>query len=508
MEQNNIEENYISDEEKNLEALKRELDIKKLNDILQEYFVAEWRKYVPDVDSIIPMTTFCVGIYYNNLQVFSEEFNCRILMPEADEIVSFHARPKQNDNMYEFAVENIKIELMEKIKDVQTRESAYCEFYASPKKFPDRSDGLSGMVLDNPYIVVWGIYEKSGVGSVINEVLKKVMLDYICELVGTWDEIKKIIEVGTGEIKRLVELRKIDFMTDFRINLFTVLRLPEEKLVRSISFMPYERRVNLGKAVFIQTSEFDNLEGTIGLASEDRVEFSDIWMVRKLLEACQDKYYLVIGEDGKENWKILGYVATDNYQCDSRARVSFEGEGKYRIFVGQRELLRFERAEYHIYKTREEREIRELSEKMEEVHKQIIREWAEGITHGGLFIFIKEGINTEVDRLCDKCRRGFRINNISVSNFKQFVAGMAAVDGAILVDYEGVCHAYGVILDGVAKVKGYPQRGARFNSAINYVFGEERTAVIISEDMETPIITVNGKELERNPELLKELLNN
>ena len=142
MEQNNIEENYISDEEKNLEALKRELDIKKLNDILQEYFVAEWRKYVPDVDSIIPMTTFCVGIYYNNLQVFSEEFNCRILMPEADEIVSFHARPKQNDNMYEFAVENIKIELMEKIKDVQTRESAYCEFYASPKKFPDRSDGF------------------------------------------------------------------------------------------------------------------------------------------------------------------------------------------------------------------------------------------------------------------------------------------------------------------------------------------------------------------------------
>lgn len=58
-----------------------------------------------------------------------------------------------------------------------------------------------------------------------------------------------------------------------------------------------------------------------------------------------------------------------------------------------------------------------------------------------------------------------------------------AIDGAILMDVDGVCHAVGVILDGHASVRGNPARGARFNSAVRYV-GEasDRLVVVVSED--------------------------
>lgn len=61
---------------------------------------------------------------------------------------------------------------------------------------------------------------------------------------------------------------------------------------------------------------------------------------------------------------------------------------------------------------------------------------------------------------------------------------VTSIDGAVLLDQSGLCHAIGVILDGRASLKGTPSRGARFNSAVRYI--ESATspalAVVISED--------------------------
>lgn len=58
------------------------------------------------------------------------------------------------------------------------------------------------------------------------------------------------------------------------------------------------------------------------------------------------------------------------------------------------------------------------------------------------------------------------------------------IDGAVLVDPGGVCHAIGVILDGMATERGNPARGARYNSAIRYAASQESptVVVVISED--------------------------
>jgi hypothetical protein len=59
---------------------------------------------------------------------------------------------------------------------------------------------------------------------------------------------------------------------------------------------------------------------------------------------------------------------------------------------------------------------------------------------------------------------------------------LTSIDGAVLVDPAGLCHAIGVILDGRATPAGDPSRGARFNSAIRYTSSSAALAVVISED--------------------------
>lgn len=60
----------------------------------------------------------------------------------------------------------------------------------------------------------------------------------------------------------------------------------------------------------------------------------------------------------------------------------------------------------------------------------------------------------------------------------------SAIDGAVLLDVNGRCHAFGVILDGHATAKGDRSRGSRYNSAVRYQHSIRSACVIvvISED--------------------------
>ena len=65
------------------------------------------------------------------------------------------------------------------------------------------------------------------------------------------------------------------------------------------------------------------------------------------------------------------------------------------------------------------------------------------------------------------------------------VRQVTGVDGAVLVDPSGYCHAIGVILDGTAAGEGDRSRGARYNSAVKYLASAEDTPTVIllvSED--------------------------
>jgi hypothetical protein len=63
------------------------------------------------------------------------------------------------------------------------------------------------------------------------------------------------------------------------------------------------------------------------------------------------------------------------------------------------------------------------------------------------------------------------------------VKNVTAIDGAVLLNPQGVCFAIGAILDGLATPGGDPARGARFNSSLRYVSNKtECSTIIVSED--------------------------
>ena len=65
-----------------------------------------------------------------------------------------------------------------------------------------------------------------------------------------------------------------------------------------------------------------------------------------------------------------------------------------------------------------------------------------------------------------------------------------------MVGIDAICYGFGVILDGEARIKGERARGARYNSACNYIAGKNECAIIISEDKERGIEIKDGLKLQ------------
>jgi DNA integrity scanning protein DisA with diadenylate cyclase activity len=65
---------------------------------------------------------------------------------------------------------------------------------------------------------------------------------------------------------------------------------------------------------------------------------------------------------------------------------------------------------------------------------------------------------------------------------------VTAIDGAVLLDFDGLCYAIGVILDGTVKPgDGDSSRGARYLAAIKYLNWSEKNdhkclIIVVSED--------------------------
>lgn len=62
----------------------------------------------------------------------------------------------------------------------------------------------------------------------------------------------------------------------------------------------------------------------------------------------------------------------------------------------------------------------------------------------------------------------------------QAMQQLTNMDGGVLIDPHGQCHAIGVILDGTAAGNGDPARGSRYNNAVRYLGSNPPPAVVLS----------------------------
>ena len=97
----------------------------------------------------------------------------------------------------------------------------------------------------------------------------------------------------------------------------------------------------------------------------------------------------------------------------------------------------------------------------------------------GTILVISAGAAHEARRLTRQCFRV--VPRIMTPSVLRLVTN---IDGAVLIEPNGVCHAIGAILDGLATEKGDSSRGSRYNSALRYVNSSQYPvlAVVVSED--------------------------
>ena len=97
----------------------------------------------------------------------------------------------------------------------------------------------------------------------------------------------------------------------------------------------------------------------------------------------------------------------------------------------------------------------------------------------GTILLISTGAAHEARRLARQCFRV--VPRIMTPSVLRLVTN---IDGAVLIEPSGMCHAIGAILDGLATDKGDSSRGARYNGALRYVNSSKypTLAIVVSED--------------------------
>ncbi|HEJ7834978.1 hypothetical protein QZP90_17115 [Serratia marcescens] len=104
--------------------------------------------------------------------------------------------------------------------------------------------------------------------------------------------------------------------------------------------------------------------------------------------------------------------------------------------------------------------------------------------HGSMIVIAEDAAN-EAKRLR---KQGTSI--VPTRLTESLLRSVSGIDGTILLDPNGFCHAIGIILDGEASDECTPSRGSRYNSGVRYVqmSSLHRLAIVVSDDRTVDII--------------------
>lgn len=250
-----------------------------------------------------------------------------------------------------------------------------------------------------------------------------------------------------------------------------------------IASMKYEGAIGLGR-IIIASKDHKNVKITLGLKTP--IMLNEHRKVRKFLELSDDKSSIV--SDSALIYGLGEIRGNYNPREESLFVVEFTSHYTWELSHDNNHLMVVSYREPRLPIEKIDRE--KFYDILERTFKDISREQVDGLwdiameatkqRHGTMLVVSEKAIQ-ESERLGNQC---FPTKPLILS--KDFIHQITSIDGAVLLDKNGTCHAVGVILDGVASEKGDASRGARYNSAIRYYeqFGKiiATVIVIISED--------------------------
>lgn len=253
----------------------------------------------------------------------------------------------------------------------------------------------------------------------------------------------------------------------------------------AIASMGYERRSARGTIMFCDASD-----GRISWSArlKEPVSITDRRRVRKLLETSETDADVYLISDSIHIFGVGKPVETDDFLSYS---IEFVEPGRWTMRDAAGVVLMGclwgspHLPVVSVDYTELRDHLRAFVPSMPETRAQALFAVAQGAVRQrqGTTIVVSNAAEAEARRLSGG---GFPVYPAVLS--RQDAVRLTSIDGALLLDAQAKCHAVGVILDGISDPgQGDPARGARYNSALRYVFGQrqkglECAALVISED--------------------------
>ncbi|MFO0675731.1 MAG: diadenylate cyclase [Polyangiaceae bacterium] len=240
-----------------------------------------------------------------------------------------------------------------------------------------------------------------------------------------------------------------------------------------LSTLPYEGAEGRGRIVFESKSE----PSKRNLTFSDAIPLREAVWARKTLQMATDNSPLACDTE-----KLLGIG--DGSAKAGRFYVRFQGQNRWQLGHGERLLAEIAFGLPALPRQRLRRErfdeafVRVFG--VEAVGSNAVWDLIEAALKQkrGTMVVVSDDAAGEATRFFGQA---IRVEPTLLTS--DVALRTTEIDGAVLLDTSGVCHAIGVILDGQASSKGTPSRGARFNSAVRYVNDRPgRLAVVVSED--------------------------
>lgn len=267
------------------------------------------------------------------------------------------------------------------------------------------------------------------------------------------------------------------------------------KLITAISAAYYESEPAKGDIIFFLQELTKNIleigeEGKVVFGSQSIRKFRKNLEITSAAEAETSEVHMVCTYDGK--WRFVGF--TDSKVEGQHIRFHFDGHMIWEMRKNGKLVVTYNCANYWLpncYQKMEfQHKINELKANIDCLNEKLWEcvETARRQKHGTIIVIIlgSENAKEESKRLC-KESSGISLDGKALP--KNYILGMTAVDGAMIIDELGNVYGYAMILDSDNELnfKQDNGRGARFNSAKRYIVsrhakGLKAMAMIVSED--------------------------
>lgn len=248
----------------------------------------------------------------------------------------------------------------------------------------------------------------------------------------------------------------------------------------TVSSLHYEKAEGRG-SIFLARKGHPALETRMEFSASARMKHHN--HARKLLELTSTELALHSDSD-----HIFGLVAPrrDQMTTEDVFEVRIFGHHHWELIHAGRSLMRVKYGQPALPRTRIDHQ--KLRVDLERIFDGISDEDAQVLislvaqaveeSHGTMLVISADAAQ-EAARLTAQC---IPVKPRRLTS--NLLRHLTPIDGAVLLSPDGMCHAIGTILDGIASANGDPSRGARFNSAVRYVESTKAPclAVVVSEN--------------------------